>query len=99
MMDVNRNQWFMAGLVLLFLGIQFRLVDSVVLTSECTQLLAEATGKSAKAADTSSPILQAFQRSAPVKKTVTPPDWLGWVLLSVGLVISLQSLAMKKPGQ
>lgn len=99
MMEINRNQWFMAGLVLLFLGIQFRLVDSAVLTSECTQLLAEATGKSAKAADATAAILQPFQSAAPPKKTVTPPDWLGWVLLSVGLVLSLQSLAMQKPGQ
>ena len=31
-MDINRNQFFMAGLVLLFLGLQFRATESVVLT-------------------------------------------------------------------
>jgi hypothetical protein len=30
-MEINRNQYFLAGIVLLFVGIQFRLVDSVTL--------------------------------------------------------------------
>ena len=38
MMDITRNQYFLAGLVLLFLGLQFRLVESFVLTPEFTQI-------------------------------------------------------------
>jgi hypothetical protein len=31
-------------------------------------------------------------------RTVTPPDWIGWALLSVGSVLVLHSLVMPKPG-
>jgi hypothetical protein len=95
-MDINRNQWFMAGLVLLFLGIQFRFVDSFVLAPDFARFLTEGTGNHVAAADTTSPLLKPFQ-NAPAKKTVTPPEWLGWAMLSVGLVLTLQSLAMKRP--
>ena len=98
-MDINRNQWFMAGLVMLLLGIQFRVAESFVLTPDCTQLLAQGTGNSTAVADTTSSLLAPFQNAPILKKTVTPPDWVGWVLLSVGLVLCLQSLAMKKPEQ
>ena len=43
-MDITRNQYFLAGLVLLFLGIQFRVIESFSLTPELTQFLAERTG-------------------------------------------------------
>ena len=95
-MEINRNQWFMAGLVLLFLGIQFRFVDSFVLAPDFARFLADGTGNRAAAAETTSPLLKPFQ-NAPAKKTVTPPEWLGWAMLSVGLVLTLQSLAMKRP--
>ena len=34
-MEITRNQFFMAGLVLLFLGLQFRAIDSVELKEQC----------------------------------------------------------------
>ncbi len=98
-MDINRNQWFMAGLVMLLLGIQFRVAESFVLTQEFTQLLAQGAGDGTAVAGTTSPLLRPFQAAPALKKTVKPPDWLGWVLLSVGLVLCLQALAMKKPDQ
>ena len=42
-MEINRNQWFLAGLVLLMLGGQLRLIDSVELTPEFTKFLAKQT--------------------------------------------------------
>ncbi len=96
-MDINRNQWFMAGLVLLLLGIQFRLADSFVLTAEFTQVLAEGTGTRVAAADTTTSLMKPFQSAPPANKTVTPPEWLGWALLSIGLVLTLHSMAMKRP--
>ena len=44
MMDITRNQFLFAGLLCLFLGGQFRLVDTFELTPEFTQFLAERTG-------------------------------------------------------
>ena len=32
------------------------------------------------------------------KKTVKPPDWLGFSLISIGAVLILHSWGMKKPG-
>jgi hypothetical protein len=32
------------------------------------------------------------------RKVIEPPSWLGWAVLSVGAVVTLHSLAMKKPG-
>jgi hypothetical protein len=32
------------------------------------------------------------------KKVVQPPEWLGWCLMSIGGVLVLHSLAMRKPG-
>jgi len=96
-MDINRNQWFMAGLVLLLVGIQFRLADSFVLTPEFTRLLADSAGKNMAVAETTTSLLKPFQENPPLTKTITPPEWLGWSLLSFGGVLTLHSLAMKKP--
>jgi len=96
MMEINRNQWFLAGLVLVFLGLQFRLVDSFVLTPEVTQFLAKRTGHPVAAVNSS---LQFFAPAVKpvIKKTVQAPEWLGWALLSLGGVLVLHSLGMRKP--
>jgi hypothetical protein len=97
-MEINRNQWFLFGLIILLLGAQFRLVDSYVLTAESTELLARGTGQPVAAANPSSPLLLPLQSApATVRKTVVPPEWIGWVMLSVGLVATFQSLAMRRP--
>ncbi len=95
-MDINRNQFFLAGVVLLLLGLQFRMVESAVLTPRFTRFLAERAGHPAVAAsDTAGSLIGAGVNLPP--KTVIPPDWLGWSLLSIGAVLVLHSLAMKKP--
>ncbi len=96
-MDINRNQWFMIGLVVLFLGIQFRMVESYVLTPEFTKILAERTGHPVAAASNTMEAM--FGRETHVSsKTIQPPEWLGWSLMSIGSVLILHSMAMKKPG-
>jgi len=45
MMDLTRNQWFLIGLLLLLLGTQFRLVESVDLTPKLTAFLAERSSR------------------------------------------------------
>ena len=96
-MDINRNQVLLAGLVVLALGIQLLLVDSYVLTPEFTQFLAEKTDHPVAAVNGAT---AAFMTSgAPVaQKTVKPPEWIGWALLSLGSVLILHSMSMKKPG-
>jgi hypothetical protein len=97
MMDITRNQYFFAGLACLLIGIQFRMVDSVELTPEFTQFLAERTGHPLAAVNAATQSLTPSERPI-AKKTVIPPDWLGFSLLSIGAVLILHSWAMKKPG-
>jgi hypothetical protein len=97
MMDITRNQYFFAGVVMLFLGIELLSVDSFTLTPEFTQFLAERTGH--PVASVSSITQTLFQtESPPVQKTLTPPQWIGYLLASVGVVLVLHSWGMKKTG-
>ena len=94
-MEISRNQYFMVGLVILFLGIQFRLVDSVVLNEPTTKYLAQRSKNTA--VSTSARFLPAV--GPPARKIIHPPQWLGWALMSVGSVLILHSLALRQnPG-
>jgi hypothetical protein len=93
-MDFNRNHYFMAGLVLLVLGIQMRFVESLVLNSDTTRFLA-ARLDSGTPATGMAKILPPSSNVA--RKALHPPEWLGWALMSVGSVLILHSLAMPKP--
>ena len=95
-MDLNRNQWFLLGLVVLFLGIEFRMIDSIELTPEVTKFLADRTGRPVAAATQTAGTM--FRAEAVAPKTVRPPEWIGWALLSVGAVLILHALSMKAPG-
>jgi hypothetical protein len=95
-MDLNRNQFFFIGLVILMLGVQVRYVSAYVLNPEATQFLAERTGHSS-AASTSFFSAVAGTSAGP-RKEFRPPEWLSWCLISVGAVLCLHSLAMPKPG-
>ena len=98
---MDRNQFFMAGLIVLFLGLQLRYVDSYVLTDDCTKFLAKRFAKKTKIGKTASQFPSLFNTTrAPevtMRKTVQPPNWLGWALLSAGAVMILQSFAMPRP--
>jgi hypothetical protein len=96
-MDITRNQYFFVGLLCLLLGTQFRMIDSVEFTPDFTQFLAQRTGHPMASVSATTQTL--MQSDAPiVKKTVQPPDWIGWSLISLGAVLVLHSWAMKKPG-
>lgn len=93
-MELNRNHYFMAGVVLLLLGIQLRLVDSYVLNEQSTRLLTPQASSSGLM--NVRPFIQSVT-PAP-HKVVKPPEALGWALMSVGSVLILHALAMKAPG-
>jgi hypothetical protein len=96
-MEISRNQYFLIGLVLGLLGLQVHLIDTFELTAECTQLLAERTGRPSAAIAANVQALIPTDKPV-VKKTIHPPEWLGWSLMSIGAVLILHSCAMKKPG-
>ena len=87
-MDLNRHQF-------LFIGLIFVYVSAYVLNPEATQFLAEHTGKASPA---SSSIFAATAGTGMgPRKTLEPPEWLSWCLISIGAVLVLHSLAMPKP--
>lgn len=98
-MELNRNQYFFAGLLIMMIGLQLRVVSSYVLTPETTRLLAN----KAQSTSSASPPQLALSGGGPAailpsaRKVVRPPEWLGWCLISVGAVLILHSLSMRKP--
>src|SRR5687767_14509437 len=99
-MELNRNQFFMAGMLVLLLGVQFRAVDTFVLNERTTQVLAQRmqAWKQPQMASTGGfPTMIAA--SGPIANhRMQPPKWLGWALVSVGSVLLLHSFSLKKPG-
>jgi hypothetical protein len=92
--ELNRNQYFFLGILVLLMGIQVRNVSAYVLTEDATQFLAERTGGSSSDAAI---VSLSQDMGSGAQKVLHPPEWLGWCLVSVGAVLILHSLAMKKP--
>ncbi len=92
---MNRNHFFMIGVIILFVGIQFRVVDKFVLNQPVSEFVAKRIKKKepAPALFTSG----MFGAVPPSREVVQPPRWLGWAMVSVGGVIVLYALAMPKP--
>ena len=97
MMDITRNQFLFAGLLLVFLGLQFRAIDTFELTPELTQFLAEQTGHPLASVNASTAAVTPTQQPM-ATKTVHPPDWIGWALLSLGATLIMHAMAMRGPG-
>lgn len=98
-MAMNRNHFFMIGMVSLMLGIQVHIVDSYVMTEKATQISSKILKEDAALnAESSSLFLPASGPDLVDQKTVTPPEWLGWLFMSIGVVLILHSFAMARPG-
>ena len=96
-MDITRNQYFFLGVLFLFLGFEFLAIESITLTPEFTQFLADRTGHPMAAVSATTQTLLQTDKP-PVQKNWRPPDFLGWAFVSLGSVLVLHSWAMKKPG-
>jgi hypothetical protein len=93
-MEFTRNHYFGAGVVLLLLGLQLRMVHSFVLTPEVTKAVMKQSEE--PEVQLFSAVSSAVPGDAEVpRKVLTPPEWLGYCLLSVGGVLVLHSLAMR----
>jgi hypothetical protein len=95
-MELSRNQFFMFGLIVLAIGLHLRYVDSFVLNERTTKFFSKTLTSDAENAE--SQIQSLLASSGPSQlRTVNPPRWLGWSLLSVGAVMVLYSLVMQRP--
>lgn len=97
-MELNRNHYFAAGVLCILLGLQFRMVDSFTLNEKSSQYLAQQFSDGPSVAAAGPVNLGLFPSTPPSRRTVQPPRWLGLSLISLGAVLLLHSLAMKKPG-
>jgi len=95
LMDWDRNRYFALGVVLVFIGIQFRMVESFVLSEQSTRALHRFARQSQIASNNGMTDMYMSVAPAP-KKIIQPPPWLGWALLTAGGVISLHALALPK---
>lgn len=96
-MEFNRYHYFMFGLFLILFGLELRMIDSVVLTPELTKFLAERSGHPVATASNAVAAITGAPANIP-PKTLRPPEWLGYAMLSAGSVLVLYSLALPKPG-
>jgi hypothetical protein len=71
-MDLNRNQFFFIGLMILMLGIQVRYVSAYTLNPEATKFLAERTGQSTSGTNA----FFALAGASGPRKVLEPPEWL-----------------------
>ena len=96
-MDINRNQYFMLGVIVLLVGIQFRMVDKYVLNETCSKYIAEKFG--GPKGEAAGAALQITPSTASASlRTIELPIWSGFAMMAVGAVLVLHSLAMKRPG-
>ena len=97
-MEITRNQYYMAGLVLLLLGIQFRMIESVELKEQFAKFIAERTDHPLISVSAQSPVLSPVEsRRHQSRRTPTRMDWMDarspWAAFWC-----LHSLAMPKSG-
>ena len=95
-MDLNRNHYFIFGVILFLLGLQFRYVSSFELNEKSSRMIDKRLGSATVAH--SQPFAPLFGAMRQTNRVVRPPTWLGWSLMSIGGVLFIYSLSMKKPG-
>ena len=94
-MSMYRNRYFLAGVLLILVGIQFRMVDSFVLNASATQALARITASDAVANNASMNSLLMSVYPTQMRR-VEPPRWLGLALIAVGSIVACHAIAIPK---
>jgi hypothetical protein len=98
MMELNRNQFLLIGLVIMLLGLQLRAVEAYVLNETSTKFLARQKVKAEEKTIWNWPTSLAADGKVPItRKRIEPPRWLAWALVCTGGVLILHSFALQKP--
>lgn len=96
-MSLYRNRYFLSGILLILLGLQFRRTESFVLNEPTTRFVAKMTNQ--PIAVKTSAFGGFFEPVTPkIRKKVTPPRWLGLSMVAVGCVISFHAISIPKHG-
>ena len=96
-MAFNRRHVLMLGVVVFAIGLQFRIFDSVVLNESSSRFIAEKLKRPEPGTQTVNNVLATSVPIPVDKRTIKPPTWIGWAIISVGAVLVLHSLAMSGP--
>ena len=98
---VSHHRLFLIGLILLFVGLQLRMVKTVELNDRASQFIEKRfPSDSSRNAMTSyvaydpyvDPLLAApLDTPGPSRRSFSPPPWLGLAFISVGAVLVLTS--------
>jgi hypothetical protein len=94
-MQMTRNRYFLLGVLLILLGIQFRAVESFVLNPPTTKVLARVT-KNSPVADNNFMSTVMLQYYPTPTKRVSPPRWIGLAMIAVGAVVTLHAISLPK---
>ncbi|MFK8114222.1 MAG: hypothetical protein AB8B91_18625 [Rubripirellula sp.] len=94
-MSMYRNRYFLAGVLLILLGIQFRMVHSFVLNEQATRVLARVS-KSTPVADNSAMTSLWLNLSPKPTKRIELPRWIGLAMIAMGVVISCHALVIPR---
>ena len=94
-MSLYRNRYFLLGILLVLIGVQFRRVESFVLNEKSTRFVARMTNT--PLVDNSTPLGAFFEPVTPApKKRVTPPRWLGMSLIAIGCVFTFHAIVIPR---
>lgn len=88
---MRRHTILLVGLLVFFVGIQFRMVESFTLSDFSSQVVSSQSTSDEAATP------NVWQATAS-RKVVSPPRWLGLALMSVGAVLTLRSMKPPKLG-
>ncbi len=94
-MDLDKHKLLLWGTLILFFGIQFHYFNSYVLTEKASKVYYSRFEKKAKVDVPKSKFLQKEEEESP-RKTFRPPNWLGRCLISVGAVLVVQAIMLRK---
>ena len=95
--ELNRNTFFLVGLVLLFVGIQLRMLDSVVLNEPSSRFIAEKFASKTEQRTSRFFQVTGIAEGTP-RQVVKPPKSIAWCLIAVGSVTVLHALALRRSG-
>lgn len=94
-MSITRNRYFLAGILLILLGIQFRMIDSFVLKEPASKVLSRFHKTTPVADNSGMPSMFRQMYSKPVHR-IRPPRWLGLAMITFGAVIGCHALVIPK---
>ena len=84
MKKLNRRLlWILVGSLFILAGLQLRVCESFVLRPETTRILAR--WKVQRDSSPGAMLQRTVTANLDVRKTLTPPNWLGWASLSAGI--------------